>query len=291
MPYYTTHSAIRAQLNTDLTDDDALLFRLSQIAARRVVEYCGQNFDEQWATYGFSAQVGRGEALLYLEQRPLLEATAITNGDGSAVTSAQFDALPKYTYPKYGIRLKQGLYWLTESGTPCLPYSMDYAEDAITIAGKWGYVPHWGSAWRTTTLTLGAAATSSATSLTLNASADGILDAGNVIRISNGTTYEQMAITAPYTGLTTTITVERAVNGTTALSFAGTEAVQVFVMDELIKHATTLLTVSYYQSRGNPTGVLVSGAGGIEVRFASDMPDKVKMILQPPYWAWFRGQL
>ena len=118
-----------------------------------------------------------------------------------------------------------------------------------------------------------------------------ILDAGNVIRISNGTTYEQMAITAPYTGLTTTITVERAVNGTTALSFAGTEAVQVFVMDELIKHATTLLTVSYYQSRGNPTGVLVSGAGGIEVRFASDMPDKVKMILQPPYWAWFRGQL
>lgn len=298
MTYYCTLPYARQYLGATVTTDDALLFAYIRAASSRIEEYCGQNFDERWESHAFNGEVGSTEPRLQLDGYPLLEATTLTNGNGDVIASENFTPLPKFLYPKQTVRLNAGYYWRSPSdpsgATACSSSSQSwvgYADNAIEVVGKWGYVPHWSTAWKDTGLTLSGSHSASVTTLTLSAVAGTAILPGHILKISNGTTYEQLLVTAPLTGMatSTTITVERGFNGTTALTFSTGAVIRYFHVYDLIQLAAAQMTAALYQERNNPTGRSLTIRDGFDLVVPIDMPEKVKALLQYPLRNWWRG--
>ncbi len=157
----------------------------------------GRQFVPTVATRYFDAILDVSGSDLRLD-KDLLSITTITNGDTVAVTPGQRTTVPKNLTPYNRIRLlsSSGISWT---------YATD-PEDAISIAGTWGYHDDYTNAWESLT-TLGAAITStSATSATLAAAAG---NPGELWMIDSEFLYLSARAT-------TTATVVRGVNGSTA---------------------------------------------------------------------------
>ncbi len=157
----------------------------------------GRQFTPTIATRYFDAVLDVSGNDLRLD-KDLLSITTVTNGDTIAVTSGQRTTVPKNLTPYNRIRLlsSAGISWT---------YATD-PEDAISIAGIWGYHDDYANAWESLT-TLGAAITStSATSATLAAAAG---NPGELWMIDSEFLYLSARTT-------TTATVVRGVNGSTA---------------------------------------------------------------------------
>lgn len=114
---------------TDAADDaviDALLTRVSAY----IDEQTGRVFAGQLATKYYDAPDGR---VVYFGDDDLLTVTSITNGDGTAVTAADYQLMPINGTPKYAVRLKQSssLYWTADSN--------GNTEGVIAVVGTWGW--------------------------------------------------------------------------------------------------------------------------------------------------------
>jgi hypothetical protein len=148
------------------------------------------------ATRYFNAteQVSGADLLL---DKDLLSVTTVTNGDAVVVAANERTTRGKNETPYWAIRL------LTSS-SKMWTYSTD-PEDAITVAGIWGYHDDYTNAWETLT-TLAANSNTSATSLTLTAATG---NPGELWMIGSEFFYLSARTT-------TTATVVPAVNGSTA---------------------------------------------------------------------------
>jgi hypothetical protein len=165
---------------------------------------CNRRFDHRIATIAHTARRLEHYGDLYsitdLRLRDdLLSAITITNGDG-AVFSSGYTLLPSDKTVKSRIHLDTlgSVFWDSGGNDP---------QDAITIRGVWGYNGDWVNTGATIS-----SATNSATSLTVSSSTN--LEAGMVLRFGATTTSEWAYLDA--LNGTTTITVERAYNGSTA---------------------------------------------------------------------------
>lgn len=203
---YAKLSEVKGQLGIADANSDARLLGLIEDVSRWLDGRCKRYFYvRQWTrTTDVSLEVARrGELLL---NGDLLTATSVLidlDGDmtpETALADTDFYLDPPDTYPKHAL-------------VACGDYGLVAGPRALRITGMWGYgdgerEAPWDAAGVTLTLT-DSAATSAA------ASAAGAIEAGQTILVDN----EQLYVSA-VSG--TTLTVTRAINGTTAAAHAGT---------------------------------------------------------------------
>lgn len=303
MPSYTTLQQVRKQrgvLNSTSADQD--LADLIIAASQMVEDICGYNFDCRIFEQTFNGEVGAINPTLSLDNWPLLEATTVLNGNGDELTSDQYVLLPKgHTYPKTHIRLAEGYYWLAPNSAPgsatAPAYSplldVAYAEDALSITGKWGFHRNYGSAWKRSTLVVGTGGIDN-TSTTLPITGSNFaydvfprIDVGHVIRIDT----EYLLVTGPVenTQAATALTVERAYNGSQAAAHTAATVIDVWSVEPVIELATRETVVAAYGARSNPSGETLEAPGGYRI-VTVDVPKRVLDKLVWPYFNPARGQ-
>lgn len=118
---------------TASTKDDSLIAVLLGAAQKQIEVYCGRVFEAATTavTKYFDAIRDITDDGVLLLDDDLASITAIENGDGTAVTTADYATEPRNRTPYWGIKLKTGASqnWTYE----------DDAENAIEVKGRWAY--------------------------------------------------------------------------------------------------------------------------------------------------------
>lgn len=198
------------------TADDARLLEALQMATAQIERAAERRFCPRRAAVKHSVIHNR-ELLL---DDDLLELVALTNGDGSAIPTANALLLPP-DGPASVLRLVGGsAFAWTE--TPV---------NAITVTAIWGWHDRWGEAWRGSADTVrDNPLAPGATSLTV-ADAGGADSAGESPRFQVGHLLkiedEYLRVLAVNT-VTNVLTVQRGANGTTAASHALNTPISVY---------------------------------------------------------------
>jgi len=116
--------------------------RLIDGASRIITQFTRRSFVPYRQAKTYDARGGHIDTYTLQLNADLLEVEALTNGDGSTISSSQYVLRPSNLYPKYAIRLK-------DSGSVSWTYT-DAWEDAITVDGWWGYHGDYTIAWAAT---------------------------------------------------------------------------------------------------------------------------------------------
>lgn len=297
---YCTLQQARWQMETNQTVDDRKMADLLRDATQAVDDETGYNFVERYDTHGFDGRTGYTNPLLYLMDWPLISVDSFLNGDGSAILAANYTLLPVGRYPKTEIRLTSGNYYTAPNVS--WPYMLheNYAIDAIQVSGRWAMNRLGPSAWKSTGLTVSGAHTAATTTLTMSGQGGSVIDVGSVLKIAIADgSIEYLEVTGPVGSssvsggvpsfATTAPTVERGVNGSTALALAGGETIYVYQVERTIAWACAEIACAAYRSRDNATGSAFN-PGGFGTITTLDIPDKVLVKLVHPYWSYQRGR-
>lgn len=166
----------------------------------------------------------------------LLSVTAATNGNGSVLNSSSYVLAPANTYPRQTVRIVSNInFWQ--------PASNGQTEQVISIAGLWGYVPHYGREWQASGATVPAGGmTSSGTTIALTAGQGALFQTGQYLRIDD----EFLLITA-ITG--DTLTVARGALGSTADAHSVGALIEIYQQLWDIEQAATEWAAYLYKSK------------------------------------------
>jgi hypothetical protein len=130
---YIALADVKVYLNIPVgtTVDDALLTALIARGTAIMDALSTRHFEGVTATRTFNLPEGR---LLELDY-DLLAVTTLTNGDGTAIQSAEYVLVPPNVKPAYAIKLRDysAVMWLPSAGSPM------GTENCISVAGSWGY--------------------------------------------------------------------------------------------------------------------------------------------------------
>lgn len=141
--YLTTLGEWLAQTKANALEnasDDVLVTHFIVAASDIAQQYCRRSFVPYVQTRTFDAREPVIDGDLLRLDEDLLEVTTLTNGDDTVIGSSNYVLRGANATPRWGIKLKNssGYYW-TYSGS-------DY-EDAISVAGVWGFHEDYANAW------------------------------------------------------------------------------------------------------------------------------------------------
>jgi hypothetical protein len=178
----------------------------------------------------------------------LLAVSVLTNGDGTVIVSSEYVLESANEYPKFGIRLKRGLgtTWVYD----------DTPEQAISIAGVWGYAPHYPSAWKPVTTLNGAVSSTTATAVVV--ASDASIEVGATVKADS----ETMFVSAKSGN---TLTVERGTLGTTAATHLTGAAVSAYQQLGDVVQAVREMVVYMYKAKDRVGGRVSVFNGGTVV--------------------------
>lgn len=152
----------------------------------------------------------------------LLSVSSVTNGDSQAIDSNYYTVDNANSYPKTMLTIKYN------SPVKFRPALDGNYQQVITVAGTFGYVPHYDYAWKAKTTITEAIADATTTSVTV-ASTSG-LSIGDYLKIDNETMLIQAIASL-------VLTVERGALGTTAASHLDNASVSLFQQKADIRNA------------------------------------------------------
>jgi len=111
------------------TDDDGIIEIIIEAACRYVDQQMGRQFYTTTEDRNFDVPSGR---ILWIED-DFIAVNSITNGDGTSISSDEYNMLPANKTPKYAIKLKESstVIWEGDSDS-------NY-EQVITLNCDWGY--------------------------------------------------------------------------------------------------------------------------------------------------------
>ena len=239
---YASIADIKNVLGITATTDDTMIRKIAESASRSIDQYCNRYFVTQSATKYFNGAVT-------LWTPDLLSITTLKtdeDGDGTYensfdITFATGDVIP------YGVGLEDTLNTFPKIRLEINPEG-DYGSFAsgvkkgVEIDGVWGYGDGISATPYIVDTTL-ATTISSATTTTVVVTAVTNLSAGQLIKMNT----EQMYI---YSISSTTLTVERGVNGTTAAtSHTAGISLYIYQYPSDIRQACIDLSVALYQNR------------------------------------------
>ena len=219
------------------TTDDALFLKLIRDVSHQIHIYADRHFVPRIQTRSFDyARDVQGRVLTL--DRDLLAVTTLTNGDSNTVASTKYVFEPRNEPPYYAIRLlgSAGVAWT---------YTND-VENAITLAGVWGYHTEYADAWSDTAATLAAAITT--TSATTFTCTTGLIKAGMLLKIDS----EYLYTSSVSTGASDTVTVSRAANGSTAATHLISTAISVWAPIYAVRELAREGVAGLYRLRANP---------------------------------------
>lgn len=271
----TTVQDVRAKdAGIEASTDDAGVFlpRIRAVSAF-IAKTAGRQFVPRVETRYFDARRNvkdSAEIGTYLQlDDDLLSITTLTNGDSATITNS-----PTATYvtePRNG-----SCFWaihLLGSSGLSWTYNTD-PENAITLAGIWGFDCSWVSGspseWRplyaasdgVTPVTVNETLSSSDTGITVSAAPT--WKAGQLWKI--GTEFLYLA-----SGATTTATVLRGVNGSTATSHANGDAIYVWTLDPALELLVRDAVAALYRLRNNPIAENYVSADGTTIVSPKDV--------------------
>lgn len=222
------------------TSDDALLLSFIQEASIEICEAIKRipHPFVQTRAYDYGGSFMPNVRTLNFDE-DLLALTTLNNGGGATISASDYTLVSANSYPKWRVVLNLiSTNSFTYTSTP---------ESAVSVAGIWGYVPHYPSAWKVLTTTA-EVLDDSETGVDLTAGT--LIEVGHYLLIDS----EQMLVTALSTN---TATVERGVNGTTAANHLTGVNVAAFQQANDIKGATRSIAAYYYMTK-NQIGARVS---------------------------------
>lgn len=211
-------SELKSVQNVKTTEASAVgnLRTLLDRVSHTLQQYCQRRFDiYQETKYFCSLPILRGGdtngVYLLVDRCDLLEVQSVTNGDGSIV---QTTALPRASgmHHLYKLRSDSGIAWASGILGP---------EDAIQVAGLWGYPGEWRS------LSTISIAIVNGTDTSITVASGAVFEIGMLIRIDS----EYLLITEVNSGV---LTVQRGYNGTTAAAHIISTPVYRFIPDLLV---------------------------------------------------------
>lgn len=188
-----------------------------------------------------SAYISRDSRQLWVSSDALLlEITTLTNGDTEVLTSAKYVLEPNNRFPKRVIRL------LSTGSTLFRPKTDGQWEQAITVAGIFGYVPHYATCWQTTGQTV-----QNTTQLAAGATALQVTDASSFSRGQYLQMGSETVVVEDVDTSTTpdSITIIRAVLGTTDAAHLNGVAINRFQHNRSIQLAATEWAAYLYKTK------------------------------------------
>lgn len=206
--------------------------------------------------------------------QPLLTLSGVTIGTTALTVNTSVYAYPDADMsPVYDVRIADGY------GTWYGYCNSDGAPVFVTATGVWGLHRDYANAWLKVD-DLAADINASATSLTV-ADADGTDDYGNAPRLSEGQIIrldsECMIVLTVNTG-TNTLTVQRGALGTTAAAHTTGADVEVFQVEEPIRHVVARQAAFIWARQGAYTTVQSDGIS--EVRYPPDLLAELRAVEQ-----------
>lgn len=251
MNLYTTLDAVKRAAGATGTSRDTLWMEKILAASRRIDLFTGRAFSVVEATRYFD---GACRAEVYVDDYLAISAlTTDSELDGTFdgetwVQNTDWVARPYNTWPKFAIELH-----------PAGDYSFFGARRYLKAVGSWGYGDGLRSSpWDLLSVT-GTLADASDTSLTLSAAAD--VEAGMTLKIES----EQVYVSAV---TTTTATVTRGVNGTTAAAHAAA-AIYVGRYPAVVTRACNSLAIGM-MARDKHSGYTSEQIGAYRYTLAND---------------------
>jgi hypothetical protein len=212
----------------------------------------------------------------------LLAMTVVTIGTATLTVGTDVVGYPSTSVPPFKyLRLRTGNSWYGY----CSSNALDPL--TLTITGIWGIHRDYLHAWvKVDDITNVGGITDSATSMTV-ADVDGVDQYGATPRISTGNVLrvgtEYMDVSATDTA-TNTITLIRGVNGSTAASHNQGDDVDVWQVEESVRHVVARQSGLMYARAGAYVTVEIQALGG-EIRFPADLLQEVYGVLQDMQYA------
>ena len=274
---YTTLSDVRSTLiGSASTAQDTLITDFIKSTSREIDNISNRHFAPRVQTRNYTPPISgiydprMGWASAYGETRgilpfddDLLAITTLTNGDGSAITSADYVLYPANESAKFGIRLKStaSVIWL--------PDSAGQYEQVIALLGVWGYHEDYANAYLSAgTIADVAGISASATSYTASASHG--IKAGQLLKMES----EFVSASAVSSN---TITIVRGVNGSTAATHVTATAVSAWT-NPSVEMVCRVAVQAQLQLKNNPIGETVS-AGGYVFTTPKDVTEYIQQRL------------
>lgn len=241
--YLTTLDHVRASLGmeADETADDALLLDLIGEASDIVDQMTGRAFVPHVATRAYDARGPHLDGQTLRLDDDLLAITTLTNGDGTTLASSGY-VLRGAGTPKWAIELLDTAAWTYSSAW----------QNAISVAGTWGYHEDWANAWVSTNDTVqdagGIDATTSALTVTDADGRDGRyrtrFAVGQLLRID-----DEYLHVAAVNATSNALTVLRGWRGTTAASHDNGAAIASYAPMRNVEKACAAMVVFMYRNR------------------------------------------
>lgn len=229
---YATIGDLKNALGISTTTDDVVMRKMLESASRFIDKWCNRHF------YVFSgARYFDGDENTLLIDDLLSISTFKTDDNVDGVfentwATSDYILYPRNSYPKLWVELTgYGNYG-----------SFALLNNSVEITGMWGFgdgtsaTPYIVDTTLTAAITLTTATTCTVTSATN-------LSAGQTILVDS----EQMYI---YSITTTTLTVERGVNGTTSATHSNGASLYIYQYPADIRQACMDLSVSLYGTKG-----------------------------------------
>lgn len=246
---YTTLTDLRGstiiaekQIDLATTTSDSYLLALIRSVSRRMES--GSRWYYPRITTAYYDRAGGRQ--LDIDNFDWLEITTVTNGDGTTISSTNYDLLPYEGPPYYALRLKltSGLVWLVDAN--------GNSERAETILGVAGYARDYSNQWQVqaSTATLAAGSTTALAGLT-----SGELKAGQLLRLGSTNDYAYVSAASG-----TTATLIRSVNGATGIAHAA-DAIYVWNAGDDLSDLCRQAVQAFYKMRTNPVGETVAVPG------------------------------
>lgn len=252
---YTTLTQVRRMITPAATDtnDDDILRRKIQAASGILRGRCRRSFVPYLATLRFDAVPGvRLTPYELMLDEDLLAVTTATNGDGTTISSGNLVLRPLNAPPYHALCIKRsaGVTWAWD----------DDWEQAISIAGVWGYHEDYANAFADSGETISSLSTGATTFTATDADgqdADGRdrFEVGRYLRLGGTNSSEIVKVTDRNT-TTQLVTIRRAQLGTSAAAIASQTTIYSYRQTPAIEEATARLAVWLYQHRDARDGML-----------------------------------
>lgn len=268
---YVTRADVKDRIALPDTDDDAVLDAILEAVSREIDLWTGRQFWAVRQTRYFTPT--RADCLLLPPGTDLLAVTTLKTDDGGDRTYETTWATTDYDLePIHAAQMSPPRPFWEIVTAPNGSYAFPTIRRGVEIAGKWGYY----DVLETSTATVVEAVDTSET--TIDVSDAAALKVGQVIEIDS----ERMEISAATVNTAPTedtITVTRAVNGTTAAAHDTAAAIRVAtfpVIAEAAFHQVQLL----FRSPSAPLGMQGAPEYGQQIRAAGLHPF-VQNLLRP----------
>jgi len=250
---YCTVTELRATyLKATGTGDDVLLLGMIRAISRDIDDLTVKRHHPRLETRYFSLPY---DGQLDFGENWLLGVTTLTNGDGDAIASTDYNLQPRNDTPYHALRLKDS------SSVVWAPDADGNVDDVIALAGVWGFHRDYAHAWETLTTLAAPGLTDSATSATLTAAG---AQGGELWKIDSEYIYAGAVTTTAATALL------RGVNGSTAAAHIAGATIYRWAVGDSLSLLCKQAAAATYKLRDNPSGEAVS-IDGHEFRTPRDV--------------------